>query len=534
MPDSRDYQLPGRSPVYAANGMAATAHPEATATAIETLKAGGNAFDAAIAAAGVLAVVEPGMSGIGGDCFALLSTGGETNMAYNGTGTAGRSMTADRLLELGVDTIRPDSPHSVTTPGAVDAWQAILDTYGTRDFGELLAPAIKFAEQGYIVQPRVAFEWQLGLERIKRHPSARSLFLNHGQPLVAGDVHRQPKLAKALRAIASRGADGFYKGPVAQDIVASLRAAGGLQALEDFAAVGGSWVDPVASDYRGFEVMQCPPNGQGFMVSIMLNILTHFSVDELKPDSAENLHLQIEVSRLAYADRNRFFDDYYATERATEALTELLSAEHARAHARRIHPERAMDPEADQQAIRGGDTTYIAVADRDGNAISLMNSLYHPFGSGLASEQYGILLHNRGSAFVVSGPAPRVIEPGKRPVHTILPAMLAKHGRPTLIFGVVGAEFQSGGQVRVVSGVVDAGLNVQQALDLPRVFYGDDAVLIERGLSDPVRQQLESLGHRMKAACGPLGAGQAIWIDHERGCLIGGTDHRKDGCAIGY
>ena len=514
--------------------MAATAHPDATWTAIETLKAGGNAFDAGIAAAGVLAVVEPGMSGIGGDCFALLSTGDGTTLAYNGTGTAGQSVTADRLLELGVDTILPDSPHSVTIPGAVDAWQAILNTYGTRDFGELLAPAIGFAEQGYIVQPGVAFEWQFGVERIERHACARNLFLKHGEPLAAGDVHRQPKLAKALRTVASRGADGFYTGPVARDIVKSLQAAGGLQTLEDFASVGGYWVDPVTSDYRGFDVMQCPPNGQGFMVSIMLNILANFSVNKFEPGSAENLHLQIEASRLAYADRNLFFDDYHGTAQAPETLAELLSAKHARSHAQRIHPDRVMGPEADQHAARGGDTTYVAVADRDGNAISLMNSLYHPFGSGLASEQFGILLHNRGSAFAVTGPGPRVIEPGKRPVHTILPAMLAQHGRPTLIFGVVGAEFQSGGQVRVVSGVVDSGLDVQQALDLPRVFYGDGAVLTERGLPDPVRQQLDSLGHRTKVANGPLGAGQAIWIDHERGCLIGGTDHRKDGCAIGY
>jgi len=530
----RDFQSPGRSAVYSNNAMAATAHPSATLAAVEVMKSGGNAVDATIAAAGVLAVVEPGMSGIGGDCFALLAKGNQPVVAYNGSGPAGQSASAENLLSLGIDEISPDSAHSVTIPGAVEAWQALLDQYGTRSFDELLAPAIAFAEDGYRVQGRVAMEWTLGVDKLNGNPSARQLFLQDGQPLQAGAMHRQPGLAKALRAVAAQGSAGFYTGPVAEDIVQSLQDAGGLQTLDDFSDLKGSWVDPLISDYRGYRATERPPNGQGFLVSMMLNILNHFSADDLDPNSAPALHLQIEAGRLAFADRNRFFDEYYGTDQADKVLEELLSVEHAKSQAQRISLTRAMPFDGNRHAPRGGDTTYIAVVDRDGTAVSLMNSLYYPFGSGLVSEKYGILLHNRGSAFALRGPAPRIIEPGKRPVHTIIPAMLTQGGQPTMVFGVVGAEHQPGGQVRMISAIVDAGLDVQQALDLPRVFYDRGTVLIERGVSDSVRHSLDSLGHRTAVAETALGAGQAIWIDHQRGCLIGGSDYRKDGCALGF
>ncbi len=530
----RDFQLPGRSPVYAGNAMAATAHPSATLAAVEVMKSGGNAVDATIAAAGVLAVVEPGMSGIGGDCFALLAHGNQPVIAYNGSGPAGQSVSAEALLALDVNEIQADSAHSVTIPGAVEAWQAMLDKYGTRSFDELLAPAIAFAEEGYRVLPRVAMEWQMGVDRLSGNPSARKLFLQNGQPLQAGATHRQPGLAKALRAIARQGADGFYTGPVAEDIVQSLQRAGGLQTADDFSELRGSWIEPVTSNYRGYQVIERPPNGQGFIVSIMLNILSRFSATELEPNSAEALHLQIEASRLACADRNRFFDNCYGTGKAENMLQELLSAAYAESQAQRISLARSMPADGSEKTLHGGDTTYISVVDRDGNAVSLMNSLYYPFGSGLVSEQFGILLHNRGSAFAVQGPAPRIIEPGKRPVHTIIPGMLAQDGRPVMVCGVVGAEHQPGGQVRLISAIVDGGLDVQNALNLPRVFYDHGTVLIERGISDPVRKKLNSLGHRTEITQTPLGAGQAIWIDRQRGNLVGGSDYRKDGCALGF
>jgi gamma-glutamyltranspeptidase/glutathione hydrolase len=530
----RDFQLPGRSAVYASNAMAATAHPSATLAAVEVMKSGGNAVDAAICAAGVLAVVEPGMSGIGGDCFALLAHGDQPVIGYNGSGPAGQSVSAERLLNLGVDTIEPDSAHSVTIPGAVEAWQSLLDKYGTRSFDELLASAVSLAEDGYRVQARVALEWRLGADRLNNNPAGRKLFLKNGQPLQAGDLHRQPGLAKALRAIATHGADGFYTGPVAEDIVQSLQSAGGLQTAEDFSALNGSWVEPVGSEYRGYQIAERPPNGQGFMVSIMLNLLNRFSAAELEPKSAQSLHLQIEAGRLACAERDRFFDEYYGTGRADKALQKFLSADYADAQARRISLARAMPAEVSKHNPQGGDTTYIAVIDGDGNAVSMMNSLYYPFGSGLVSEQYGILLHNRGSAFAVQGPASRIIEPGKRPVHTIIPGMLMQDGQPSMVCGVVGAEHQPSGQVRLISAIVDGGLDVQQALNLARAFYDRGTVMVERGVSDPVRQKLQAFGHRTEVAEAPLGAGQAIWIDRQRGLLVGGSDYRKDGCALGF
>jgi len=530
----RDFQLPGRSPVYADNAMAATAHPSATLAAVEVMKSGGNAVDAAIAAAGVLAVVEPGMSGIGGDCFALLAQADRPVVGYNGSGPAGQSVSAEKLIALGISEIQHDSAHSVTIPGAVEAWQALLNEYGTRDFDELLAPAISFAENGYRIQPRVAMEWALGVDKLNSNASARKLFLKNGQPLQAGDIHRQPGLAKALREIGNDGADGFYKGAVAEDLVRSLRRAGGLQTLDDFSKIKGSWVEPIVSKYRDYDVAERPPNGQGFMASIMLNILNCFKSEELQPNSAESLHLQIEASRLACRARNRFFEEHYGTDEADKNLEELISEQYAESIAKRISLGHAMPNDGSDNSLRGGDTTYIAVADRDGNAISLMNSLYYPFGCGLVSEQFGILLHNRGTAFLLQGPTPRVIEPGKRPVHTIIPAILSRSGQPVMVCGVVGAEHQSSGQVRLLSAVIDGGLDVQQALNLPRVFYDQGNVLIERGISDLVRQQLQSFGYKTEVAETPLGAGQAIWIDRKRGHLIGGSDYRKDGCALGF
>jgi gamma-glutamyltranspeptidase/glutathione hydrolase len=289
--------------------------------------------------------------------------------------------------------------------------------------------------------------------------------------------------------------------------VQSLQGAGGLQTADDFSALKGSWVEPVVSDYRGYQVAERPPNGQGFMVSIMLNNLSRFPAAELEPQSAQSLHLQIEAGRLARADRDRFFDEYYGTDRADAALQKFLSADYANAQARRISLAEAMPAEGGKNNPQGGDTTYIAAIDRDGNAVSLMNS--------------------------VRGPAPRVIAPGKRPVHTIIPGMLIKDGQPAMVCGVVGAEHQPGGQVRLISAVIDGGLDVQEALHLPRVFYDRGTVMVERGVSDRVRQKLHAFGHRTEFAEAPLGAGQAIWIDHRRGQLVGGSDYRKDGCALG-
>jgi len=360
------------------------------------------------------------------------------------------------------------------------------------------------------------------------------MYLNQGEPYHTGDRHRQPELANAFREIAKHGAQGFYSGPVAEDIVDSLKNVGGLQTLDDFAGVSGEWTEPIASEYRGYQLFECPPNGQGFIVSNMLNILSNFAIDELALNSAVNLHLQIEASRLSYADRDRFFDEYYASDQADKALEKLLSQQYGRSQSKLIDEGRTMPMATAVNAVHGGDTTYVAIADRDGNMISLMNSLYYPFGSGLVSETYGILLHNRGCAFEVTGSTQRKIEPGKRPPHTILPAMLLKDDQPVMTFGVVGAEHQPTGQVRMISALVDAGVDVQQALDAPRVFFYDGIVQVEHGFPDSFTDELAALGHKIQISGSPIGAGQAIWVDREQDRFVGGSDFRKGGCAMGF
>lgn len=530
----RDYQLPGRSPVYAVNGMAATAHPLATGAAVDVLRRGGNAVDAAIAAAGILAVVEPGMSGIGGDCFALLAMAGQPIVGYNGSGTAPAAAEADQLRAQGLTHIAPDSPHSVTIPGAVGAWQAMSSSYGTRGLDELLQPAIRYADTGYLVQPKVAVEWQLGIERLRANVTARDIFLPADRAPRVGDLHRQPKLAKALRLIAAQGAAGFYLGPVAADMVHLLQAAGGCHTLDDFATFTGFWVAPLLSAYREHQLVECAPNGQGFVVANALNILENFAFNELESGDADKLHLQIESLRLAYRGRDQFFDEYFGGGEEKEFLRKLVSTQYAHSQSKIIQRDCAMPLQATERGTTGGDTTCIAIVDSAGNAVSLMNSLFFPFGSGLVSEKYGVLLHNRGCAFSLSGPPARVIAPGRRPAHTILPAMLAQHDEPTMVFGVVGAEYQTGGQVRLISALLDSGLDVQQALDLPRVFFENGTVLAEPGITEVVLQSLLAKGHAVKRTREPLGAGQAIQIDRVHGVLVGGSDFRKDGCVLGF
>ena len=549
----RNFARPGRSPVLGASGMAATAHPLATLTARDVLQRGGNAVDAAIAASAVLAVVEPAMSGIGGDTFALVYQPGTGVRAYNGSGRSGMQMSAERLLGLGITAIDGDSPHSVTVPGAVEAWNSMLEDCGTLSLAELLEPSIQLAEQGVVVQPRIALEWEWAADRLDKTPTGRQVFLKQGVPFAAGDHFRNGPLAEALRIIAVHGAAGFYEGPVAEDIVSTLGAMGGLLTLEDLGTAKGSWASPVISDYRGYEIVECPPNGQGFMVSMTLNVLNQFPMNELKVNDAANLHLQIEASRVVREERDRFFQEFYGEDHADQRLNDLLSARFTSQLRRKISPDSAM-ADISESAKLGGDTTCVEVVDREGWAVSMMNSIYWPWGSGIVTNRFGIVLQNRGSAFNLlasknstmnpGGPTaqnqpPMILKnglsgllPGARPRHTILPAMVLKGGLPVMTFGVVGAEHQPGGQVRLVSAVLDSGLDVQGGLDLPRVFYDHGGVQIEGGFPDGFDAALRAMGHKTSASSAPLGAGQAIWIDHQRGLMAGGSDFRKDGCAL--
>ena len=526
----RDFELPGRSVAYAENGMAATSHPMATLVALDVLRAGGNAVDAAVAAVAVQCVVEPAMTGIGGDCFVLLAPAEGGVVALNGSGRAPAAATAERLRELGVDELE-GTVHSVTVPGAVDAWARLVERHGTRDLVELLQPAIRCAEEGFVVTPRVAWDWARDGERLLQSSGGRVIYLPDDRAPVAGQKMRLPALARTLKTIAAHGPDAFYRGELAERMVAYLSSEGGLHTRDDFAAASGEFVTPIRTTYRGLEVYECPPNGQGVIALLMLNILEGFDLGALEPDGVERLHLEAEATRLAYRDRNACLADPAAVDVPVGRLLDQGYAAQLRA---RIDPERVLVDLPAPLLPEHRDTVYLTVVDRERNVVSFINSVFDSFGSGLVCPETGVLFHNRGKSFSLDPAHPNVIAPDKRPMHTIIPALAFEHGRPTIAFGVMGGHYQPVGHAHVVTNLVDFGLDPQAALDAPRAFAQDGELRLERGIARATAEALARLGHRVVSAGRPLGGGQVIVIDHARGVLLGGSDPRKDGLALGY
>jgi gamma-glutamyltranspeptidase/glutathione hydrolase len=536
----RDFHAPGRSAVYAANGMAATSMPQATLAAIEVLRAGGNALDAAIAAAAVLGVVEPQSTGIGGDCFCLYAPAGTGQvLAMNGSGRAPRGATPEALRAAGLTAMQPLSAHSVSIPGAVSAWEALSRAHGRKGLDELLQPAIRFAEEGFHVSPRVAHDWEGSVGKLSNHPAAARRFLKDGTAFAIGDRFVQPELAATLRAIAKGGAKAFYEGAVAADMVATLRAAGGTHTEEDFArgATVAEFVTPIRRAWKDMEIFQCPPNGTGIIALMILGLLERFGAAEQGVFSAERFHRHVEAARLAYRDRDAFIAD---PARVEVPVAKLLSDDYLGKLSALIADERAMalPPAGQSDAARHKDTVYLCVVDRDGNACSFINSLFERFGSGILAERSGVLLHNRGFGFRLEEGHPNCIGPDKRPMHTIIPGMAMKGGPgglvPVIPFGVMGGHFQPMGQTLFLTNLFDYGLDVQEALDAPRLFPRLGKVQVEHGIPMSVVDRLNRLGHDCELIEKPHGGGQAILIDRARGCLIGGSDPRKDGCALGY
>lgn len=524
----RDFCRPGRSPLHAAEAAVATSHPLSSQAAYEVLRAGGNAVDAALAAVAVQCVVDPLMTGLGGDCFALyLPKGAERPIAINGSGRAPMAAEAARLRAEG-EAIQPTSPHAVTVPGAVACWARLAADHGTRPLEELLAPAIRCAEEGYLVQPRVAYDWARDAERVAIDPDARALFLPQGEAPSAGTRMRNPKLAATLRRVAAEGAAGFYQGPVAEDIVGKLRTLGGLHTLDDFAAAAPEYVEPVSTGYRGYQVYECPPNGQGLAALMMLNVIDSLDVGDLP--EVERLHLFAEVCKQAYRHRDALFGDPAETSVPVEWL---LSAEWSGRARQAIDPQRAGEPTVWPEPAHR-DTVYLCVVDREGNAISLINSIFQGFGSGILAPESGVLLHNRGLSFKLEEGHPNVIAPAKRPMHTIIPGMLMKDGAAVAPFGVMGGHYQAMGHVELLTGIIDRGLDVQEALDAPRSFGYGGVLQMENAFPESVRDALSQRGHVVEVAEEAIGGGQAIWIDRTRGTLVAGSDPRKDGCALGF
>ncbi len=529
----RNFELPGRSLVMGRNGMAASSHPLSTLTAVNILQQGGNAMDAAVAACAVQCVVEPGSTGIGGDCFAMYSArGGNDIVAFNGAGKAPAAVDGAKLRSLGLQKIERASPHAVTIPGAVDAWATLVKDHGTRSLAELLAPAVEFADQGCAVTPRTAADWHDQREILAASPNAARILLKNGEAPAAGTVHRQPELARTLQAIGKHGPKAFYEGEVAREMTDYLRSLGGFHTLEDFASCRGNYVTPIKTRFRDHDIYECPPSGQGVIALLILNILSGFEPDG-DPLSPDRLHREIEATRLAYAVRDAWLAD---PTQAPVDVKRLLSMEFAAELRDRIDLTRALSEIERHDLPPHTDTVYITVVDRDRNCVSFINSLFSGFGSGLMTDKSGVLFHSRGLGFSLEAGHPNEIAPGKRPMHTIIPAMAVKDDKVQMSFGVMGGHYQAMGHAHFLSKVLDYKLDMQTAIDLPRLFPSPRSASIETEATVPAatRAELSRRGFELTQPRQALGGAQAISIDWEGGVLTGASDARKDGCAMGY
>ena len=517
-----------RSLAVGSNGMAATSHPLSTLTAIEMLKAGGNAMDAAIAAVAVQCVVEPAMTGLGGDCFALYAPRGGLPVALNGSGRAPAAAAAEVFAERGLFSPAPTSPHAVTVPGCVDAWVKLNADHGTKPLDELLRPAIAIAEEGFRVTPRVAFDWANNTARLAADADARDHYLPGGRAPVEGDLFRMSALAETLRTIAREGRAGFYAGAVAEGIVAKLRSLGGLHEAGDFDAQRSETVEPIATRFCGHDVYECPPNGQGLIALMMLRLAE--KLDLASQAEADRIHLLAEITKAAYLARDTYLAD---PRQVLVPLEALLSDAWVDSILPRIDRSRA-GPPAFSDEVPHRDTVCLSVVDRDRNCVSLINSIFNAFGSGIYVPGSGVLLHNRGLSFRFSPGHANSIAPGKRPLHTIIPGMVCRDGRAVMPFGVMGGQYQATGHVDFLNNVYGRGLDPQDASDTPRTFATEGALQVEPTLSPGIVENLRARGHAIAVQTTPIGGCQSVLIDEARGALFGGSDHRKDGIALGY
>jgi gamma-glutamyltranspeptidase / glutathione hydrolase len=513
----RAFDRPGRSTAFGARGMAATSAPMATLAAIDCLRAGGNAADAAVVASAVLCVVEPAMTGIGGDCFGL-----------NGSGRAAIAADADWLKASGLQSIAPRSIHAVTVPGAIDAWDQLLKEHGTMSLGDALQPAIRMAEEGVAVTPRVALDWPEDAPDLAADAGGRMHYLKDGRVPRVGETMTYPALAHAMKLIAKEGRDAFYAGEIAEDIIRTIRPMGSLLTLEDMAAHKSNWVKPISAEFAGHQIFEIPPSGQGLTALVAMNILSQIGIRRYDAASPERHHLEIEAMKLAWELRNRHIAD---PDFAEVPVAELLSAKTAAQLAAMIDMNRALDIDT---AMRQSDTIYLSVVDEKRLAVSFINSIYYGFGSAIVTPKTGISLQNRGACFVTDPKHPNCIGPGKRPLHTIIPAMVKKDGRIDMSYGVMGGDYQPMGHMTVAVNRYIYGMDCQEAIDWPRYFPKGGKVLVESGVPEEVKSALAAKGHVLENAVEPLGGGQAIAIDWEGGMLIGGSDPRKDGFALGY
>ena len=543
-----------RSAVMGRNGMIATSQPLASAAGLKVLQDGGNAIDAAVTAAAVLAVVEPSMTGIGGDLFAIVyDAKTKTLHALNASGRSPYAATPAEYARRGQTRMPGTGVLSVTVPGVVDGWSELLSKYGTLPMATAVAPAIDYAKNGYAVSEIISGQWQASEKKLAGDPATAATFLPNGHPLQPGEIFANPHLAATLELIGKGGRDAFYKGPIARAIIADMKKRDGLLDERDFTDHRPDWVDPISTAYRGYDVYEVPPNTQGFVVLEMLNILEGFDIKAMGHNSPEALHALVEAKRIAFADRAAYDGDPGSV--PASVLKTLISKDYAALRRKEIDPERAAEsykagvmpgvtPSAPiAEALQNftgldrGDTIYMTAADGKGNFVSLIQSLFSDFGAGIVAGDTGILLHNRGSGFNLTPGSPDQIAPHKRPLHTLIPAFVMKDGRPWLSFGVMGGDHQAQGHTQVLLNAIDFGMNVQEAGEAARVTHGNNGLLVESNVAEAVRAALVRRGHKVTSNANPGGAFggfQGIMLDPRTGVLIGGSDVRKDGLAIGF
>ncbi len=514
--------------------MVATSQPLAAMAGLRVLMDGGHAADAAVTTAAMLNVVEPMSTGVGGDCFALIYEASTHQVsALNGSGRAPQAFTLEQAQQLGLREVPLTGALSVTVPGTVSGWAALLERFGTLSLGECLSPAISTAEEGFPVSERISAAWREAEQKLSQEREAALVYLPAPRP---GELHRQPDLAHTLRTIAGDGQEAFYHGPLAEKIATYVQEKGGYLTADDLAAHSASWETPIGTSYRGVELLEHPPNGQGLAALLALNIAEVFDLGGLDFFSAERWHWKIEAMRLGMVDAGRYVADPAMSE---VPVSELLSREYAARRRSLIAADKALSLAAPGQPEHQ-DTVYLSVVDSRGNAVSFINSLYHSFGSGLVVPGTGICLQNRGACFALEEGHPNALAGGKRPYHTIIPAMALREGTLWLSFGVMGGFMQPQGHLQVLSNLVDSGLGPQAALDAPR-FRVDERgglqVSIETGVPAETCQALEDRGHQvlLQPAFWPgFGGGQIIAVHGDTGVLEGGSDPRKDGCALGF
>ncbi|MFW9915174.1 MAG: gamma-glutamyltransferase [Candidatus Thorarchaeota archaeon] len=526
----------GRSVVASTNGAVATSQPLAAQTGISILQKGGNAVDAAIATAAAIAVVEPMSTGLGGDAFALFAPNGNADrvIALNASGRSGRRMTLEAFQKLGIEEIPLFGGMPITVPGALDGWSQLLSRYGNLELSEVLEPAILYAENGFPVSEVIACQWSQAVPRLKRTPEATTTFLVDGKAPIFGEIFKQPRMANTLRLIAQEGPEIFYEGIIGEEIATTVEKYGGFIESEDLAAYLGeaSWETPISTDYRGYSIFECGPNGQGIAALIGLNILENYELSEW--GSFQTLHAQIEAVKLSYADLHSYIADPTKIFVPTKAL---LEKNYAKSRSKLISFDKSLDNPGSGSLSLGEDTIYLAVVDRDLNAVSFIQSLYYGFGSAIVAGDTGIALQNRGALFSLKPDHPNVVAPGKRPFHTIIPGMMARDHEITLAFGIMGGDHQALAHLQAASNIIDFDFNVQEALEAPRFHYSysDGITSLEHGFPQEAISKLDGVGQRIEAIANRrFGGGQMIAIDHKRNVLLAGSDPRKDGCAIGY